>query len=87
MGFFPVLTDIFPLLTRDLLKKIDIFAASKQQINIYKQFKTLRIWKKKRKKIEQEQQLEEANGGQGPIIYTHSNKYGVVRTKRRFGEK
>ena len=51
MGFFPVLTDIFPLLTRDLLKKIDIFAASKQQINIYKQFKTLRIWKKKRKKL------------------------------------
>ncbi|MDD6864116.1 MAG: hypothetical protein PUD56_09815 [Prevotella sp.] len=40
-----------------------------------------------KKKIEQEQQLEEANGGQGPIIYTHSNKYGVVRTKRRFGEK
>ena len=39
-----------------------------------------------KKKIEQEQQLEEANGG-GQIIYTHSNKYGVVRTKRRFGEK
>ena len=27
------------------------FAASKQQINIYKQFKTLRIWKKKRKQL------------------------------------
>ena len=40
-----------------------------------------------KKTIEQEQQLEEVNGGQGPIIYTHSNKYGVVRTKRRFGEK
>ena len=40
-----------------------------------------------KKKIEQEQQLEEANGGTGPIIYTHSNKYGEVRTKRRFGEK
>ena len=40
-----------------------------------------------KKKIEQEQQLEEANGGQGPIIYTHSNKDRVVRTKRRFGEK
>ena len=40
-----------------------------------------------KKKIEQEQQLEEANGGQGPIIYTHCDKYGVVRTKRRFGEK
>ena len=40
-----------------------------------------------KKKIEQEQQLEEANGGKGPTIYTHSNKYGVVRTKRRFGEK
>ena len=40
-----------------------------------------------KKKIEQEQQLEEANGGTGPIIYTHSNKYGVVRTKRIFAQK
>ena len=39
-----------------------------------------------KKKIEQEQQLEEANGGKGPMIYTN-RKYGVVRTKRRFGEK
>ena len=38
-----------------------------------------------KKTIEQEQQLEEANGGKG-IIYTN-RKYGVVRTKRRFGEK
>ena len=39
-----------------------------------------------KKTIEQEQQLEEVNGG-GPIIYTHSNKYEVMRTKRRFRQK
>ena len=37
-----------------------------------------------KKKIEQEQQLEEANGGRGPIIYTHGNR---EPTKRIFGQK
>ena len=37
-----------------------------------------------KKKIEKEQQLEEANGGKGPKIYTRSNG---VTTTRIFGEK
>ena len=36
-----------------------------------------------KKTIEQEQQLEEVNGG-GPIIYTHGNR---EPTKRIFGQK
>ena len=41
-----------------------------------------------KKKIEQEQQLEEANGGKGgkgPLIY--SRDHGYVTTTRIFGEK
>ena len=38
-----------------------------------------------KKKIEQEQQLEEANGGKGPIIYTHD--HGYVSTTSTFGQK
>ena len=38
-----------------------------------------------KKKIEQEQQLEEANGGKGPIIYTRD--HGYVSTTSTFGQK
>ena len=38
-----------------------------------------------KKQIEQEQQLEEANGGKGPTIYTRD--HGYVSTKRVFGQK
>ena len=38
-----------------------------------------------KKKIEQEQQLEEANGGKGPTIY--SRDHGYVSIKRKFGQK
>ena len=38
-----------------------------------------------KKKIEQEQQLEEANGGKGPTIY--SRDHGYVSTTSIFGQK
>ena len=50
-GCFPVLTENFPVLAIRFRKKNRNFAASKQQISIYKQFKILRIWKKKRKQL------------------------------------
>ena len=41
--------------------------------------------KEEKKKIEQEQQLEEVNGGVGPTKYIRD--HGYVSIKRKFGQK
>ena len=38
-----------------------------------------------KKKIEQEQQLEEVNGGNGPTKYIRDHGYRTI--KRKFGQK
>ena len=48
---FPRFDQHFSRFGSSLSKKNRNFAASKQQINIYKQFKTLQLWKKKRKQL------------------------------------